>query len=112
MNVVAREKRINPKGHTKYKNEFVRKDASLGKDIFSCLLFFYSIPPFTNIHFIRIGIRGASVLPLNPFSGPKNIATLNNAPRYQFNKDETGTSTIKMSSMGPPPGPPRSAKRK
>ncbi|KAJ8722230.1 hypothetical protein PYW08_004632 [Mythimna loreyi] len=89
MNVVPREKRIRPKGQSNFKNknEFIRKDTSLG-------------------------IRGAtSLLPPHPFSAPKVISTMNNAPKYQFDKDEP-TVPSRKPTMGPPPGPPRSFKRR
>ncbi|XP_075977921.1 mutS protein homolog 4-like [Anticarsia gemmatalis] len=89
MNVVAREKRVNSKGQPKFKNELVRRDSS-------------------------IGIRGSSILALNPFSAPKNAPVPNKAPRYQFNnnQDEASTSTSRRAAMGPPPGPPRSTRRR
>uniref|UniRef100_A0A2A4IVB4 DNA mismatch repair proteins mutS family domain-containing protein n=1 Tax=Heliothis virescens TaxID=7102 RepID=A0A2A4IVB4_HELVI len=87
MNVVPREKRANPKAQSKFKNEFIRKDSSLG-------------------------IRGASLLPYHPFNGPKVMPTANKVPKYQFNNDEASTGASRMPTMGPPPGPPRSLKRR
>lgn len=63
--------------------------------------------------FIRSGIRGTtSMIPLNPFSAPKAILAPNKAPKYQFNNDEIPTGTSRKPTMGPPPGPPRSFKRR
>ncbi|KAJ2949250.1 hypothetical protein O0L34_g6203 [Tuta absoluta] len=85
MNVVQRDKLANSKTQSKLRNELVRKDLSLG-------------------------IRGtSSVLPVT-YNSSNVCRPTNNAPRYQFNKDEPSTS--KRSAMGPPLGPPRSNKRK
>ncbi|XP_026739194.1 mutS protein homolog 4-like isoform X2 [Trichoplusia ni] len=87
MNVVPRDKRNNAKPQSKFKNQLVRKDSSLG-------------------------IRStASLLPQIPFSASKNINALNTAPRYQFNNDEK-TGKNKKQEMGPPPGPPKNFKRR
>ncbi|XP_049873597.1 mutS protein homolog 4-like isoform X2 [Pectinophora gossypiella] len=88
MNVVQREKHSNVKAPSKLRNELVRKDAS-------------------------VGIRGASLLPIVPYNISNINRSTNSGPRYQFNKNEPSTSRgNKTCTMGPPLGPPRSAKRK
>ncbi|CAG9102929.1 unnamed protein product [Plutella xylostella] len=86
MNVVKRDNYANPKTK-RNKNEFVRKDSS-------------------------IGIRGApSFLPIKPSATSSSIRNYTNGPRYQFSSDE-GPAKAKRNSMGPPLEPPRSLKRK
>ncbi|CAH0585557.1 unnamed protein product [Chrysodeixis includens] len=87
MNVVPRGKIITAKPQSKFKNQFIRKDSSLG-------------------------IRStASLLPNIPFSASKNITAPNTAPRYQFNNDEKPGKS-KKHEMGPPSGPPKNFRRR
>ncbi|XP_050558036.1 mutS protein homolog 4-like isoform X1 [Spodoptera frugiperda] len=88
MNVVPRVKRVKPTMKSKFNNDFIRKDTSLG-------------------------IRGAtSLVPLHPFSAPKVTSTSNKAPKYQFDKDDAPSGSTRRPAMGPPSGPPKSFKRK